>query len=79
MERARLDTPLRKILNDEGRSQAWLARKIGTDARQVWGWVHGLHLPEPAMQTAISEALGRAVEDLWPSDQEPDNHAPRAA
>jgi transcriptional regulator with XRE-family HTH domain len=70
MERARLNTPLKKVLVHEGRSQAWLARTLGIDARQVWGWVNGLHQPEVAMQEAIASVLGRTVEELWPHADE---------
>jgi hypothetical protein len=66
MERARLNTPLKKVLVCEGRTQAWLARTLDVDARQVWGWVNGLHQPEAAMQHAIASVLGRTVEELWP-------------
>jgi hypothetical protein len=68
--RARLDTPLKRVLEDQGRRQTWLAERLGTSPRQVWGWVHGIHLPEQATQLAIAELLGQNVGDLWPLDLE---------
>lgn len=73
-QRARIETPLKTILDEEGRRQTWLADrltdKLGrkVDARMVWGWVHGLHLPEDATRTAIADVLGRELHELWPED-----------
>lgn len=75
-ELARIETPLKTVLDDEGRRQTWLAdqltEKLGRpiDARQVWGWVHGIHLPEQATRQAIADVLGRHVDELWPPDPE---------
>lgn len=66
--RARLNTPLKQALDADGRRQTWLADRLGVDARQVWGWVHGLHVPGQATQNRIAEILGRDVADLWPSE-----------
>lgn len=73
MERARLNTPLKRTLDEQGRRQTWLAEQVGVDARQVWGWVHGLHVPAEPTRQRIACALGRHPEDLWPTQQhEPD-------
>lgn len=65
MERARLNTPLKRALEEDGRRQSWLAERLGTDARQVWGWVHGLHVPGDETKQRIAAALGRDVEALF--------------
>lgn len=75
MERARIETPLQRILQAEGRTQAWLARTLEVDGRQVWVWVHGLHVPEPDTRGAIAQALGRTVQELWPEAVDPDKAA----
>lgn len=64
--RARIETPLGRILAEEGRKLTWLALQVGASKQEVWRWVHGLHVPVAAMQGAIADALGRPVEDLWP-------------
>jgi lambda repressor-like predicted transcriptional regulator len=79
MKRARLRTPLKLVLAAEGRSQVWLARTLGVDPRQVWGWVNGLHIPGVATQGMIASALpGHTVEELWP-DASPDAEREAAA
>lgn len=71
MERARLNTPLKRALAEDGRRQTWLAERLGVDPRQVWGWVHGLHVPGNETQAAIATALGRTVDELFPSESGP--------
>lgn len=77
---ARTETPLKRILEDEGRTQAWLARRLGVKPQQVGIWVHGIYRPLPETQEAIAAALGRTVEELWPhhtaSHQTPDQSIP---
>ncbi len=64
--RAKIDTPLKRILQEEGRRQTWLAAQIGVRPDQLNRWVHGLHEPIDATKQAIAEALGRPVDDLFP-------------
>lgn len=68
MERARLNTPLKQALAEDGRRQTWLAERLDVDPRQVWGWVHGLHVPGDPTQRAIANALGRPVGELFPAE-----------
>lgn len=70
MERARLNTPLKQALDAGGRRQTWLAEQVGVDPRQVWGWVHGLHIPGDVTQRKIADALGMKKSDLWPDTTE---------
>lgn len=71
---ARANTPLKRILEDEGRTQSWLARRLGVQRQSVGIWVHGIYRPQPETQAAIAALLGRSVEELWPaSDQSDDN------
>lgn len=70
MDRARLNTPLRQVLEVDGRRQTWLAERLGVDPRQVWGWVHGLHIPSLETRVRIAELVGREVHELWPDDEQ---------
>ena len=63
---ARIETPLKRALDEDGRRQSWLAKRLGVAPRQVWAWVHGLHVPEQATREQIARVLGRKVDDLWP-------------
>ncbi len=71
---ARINTPLKRILDEEGRRQSWLAERLTAAlGRQVGRaevnrWVHGLHDPEDATKDAIAEALGRTRKELFPSE-----------
>jgi ParB-like chromosome segregation protein Spo0J len=61
-------TPLKRILLAEGRRQSWLAQKIGKDQSEVSRIANRGLVPEPEIQQAIAEALGRSVEELWPAN-----------
>ena len=61
-------TRLGRILRDEGRRQQWLADRIGVDKVTMHHYVHGRHVPDDR-KVAIAEALGRSVDDVFPSEQ----------
>lgn len=63
---ARIETPLGRVLKEEGRKITWLAERIGSSKQEVGRWVHGLHVPQEATQDAIANALGRTTDELWP-------------
>ncbi len=65
--RARIDTPLKRVLDEQGRRQSWLAEQIGSTPQQVNKWVGGLHVPAEATRTAIARALDVPEADLWPA------------
>lgn len=65
---ARIETPLKRVMDAEGRSQTWLAKAIGVHRQQVWMWIHGIHVPEQASREAIARALGRNPDELWPPE-----------
>lgn len=73
-QRARVETPLKVVLDDQGRRQTWLADQLSAalnkniDSRQVWNWVHGIVVPEHATRAAIARVLGQTPEDLWPHE-----------
>lgn len=59
-------TPLKRVLQSEGRKQSWLAEQVGIDQPTLSRIVNGLHCDEGTRQK-ISAALGREVCDLWPT------------
>lgn len=65
----KIPTRLKRILKEEGRTQSWLARKVGVHRNTVLQWMHvyGDH-PSDANQRAIADALGRTVDDVFPAD-----------
>jgi len=63
------ETPLARILREEGRKQVWLAERTGIDAPTLNRIVHGLHASD-ARRQAIADALGRKVGELWPGNSE---------
>lgn len=68
---ARVETPLKRILESEGRSQSWLARTLGVSRNSVQTWVHGIYLPQEATRDEICRILGRTAEELgWTDDPE---------
>jgi len=65
---ARIDTPLKQELEQQGRRQDWLAREVGVNISTVWEWVHGIKKPSPDNQRKIAKALGRKLGDLFPAE-----------
>jgi DNA-binding XRE family transcriptional regulator len=63
---ARVETPLKRLLEEEGRSQAWLARRLEVRRQTVQAWCNGIHAPSEARQREIAEILRQNVEDLFP-------------
>lgn len=57
--RARIETPLKQVLKAERLQQTWLADQLGVDKGQVFGWVHGLHLPAQPTRQRIADAICR--------------------
>jgi transcriptional regulator with XRE-family HTH domain len=64
----RAETPLKRILENEGRKQSWLASRVGVDPATVWAWVHGLHDPDPDLAKLVAAALDRPVEEIFPPE-----------
>lgn len=59
-------TPLKRILEDEGRRQSWLARTTGIDQADISRMANrGMHPSQDEAQR-IADALGRQVSELWP-------------
>lgn len=69
MALARHRTPLGDVLREEGRTQVWLAGRVGVQPRAVWTWVHGIHEPDDDTKQRIADALGRTERELFPPDE----------
>lgn len=67
-------TRLAQILQDEGRTQTWIARRLGVKRQQVGVWVNGAYEPVPATKAQIAELLGRRVDELWPQHAPSSDH-----
>jgi putative transcriptional regulator len=61
------ETPLKRVLREQGRVQRWLAERIGVDEATLSRYVNGLHVPLDK-RLLIAEALEVPVEALWPSE-----------
>lgn len=72
MELARIETPLKRILTEEGRMQSWLADRLSdrlgrhVSRSEVNRWVHGVHVPKQATREAIADVLGRHIDEVFP-------------
>lgn len=64
------ETPLARLLREEGRRQDWLAAQIGARPEQVSRWVQGVHLPVEATREAIANALRLPVDEVFPPQPE---------
>lgn len=67
-------TRLAEILENEGRTQSWIARRLGVKRQQVGVWVNGAYEPVPATKKQIADLLGRTVDELWPKHEAGSDH-----
>lgn len=58
-------TTLKRVLDEQGRRQNWLAEQVGVHESHISRIVNGLHCND-ATQRKIACALGRDVHELWP-------------
>jgi hypothetical protein len=58
------ETPLKRILREDGRKQNWLAEQTGVSPAQLSRIVNGLQCDEATRQ-AIADALGRSVSEVF--------------
>lgn len=69
-QRVRIATPLRKVIDDEGRKQSWLSERAGIDQPTLSRIVNGRLNPTEGEQLAIAAALERPVAELFPIGSE---------
>lgn len=58
-------TPLKRILTEDGRRQNWLAEQAGISEARLSRIVNGLQCDEGTRQS-IADALGRKVCEVFP-------------
>lgn len=64
------DTMVERVLEQQGRSIAWLARKADVSVTYAWRMLHGERPITPEFRTAAAEALGVPVDLLFPVEPE---------
>lgn len=57
--------PIVGVLREQGRTQTWLARKIGRSHAYVNRTLNGLHPAIPSFRAACARVLGMSEEDLF--------------
>lgn len=60
-------TPLKIAIVSSGKSIVQLSRETGFGETDISRWANGRHVPIKRTRDALAEALGRTVEELWPS------------
>lgn len=60
------DTPLRRILKEQGRMQIWLAQRVDVHPSEISDYVRGVHVPVEATRQQIARALDVPESTLWP-------------
>ncbi|WAH38635.1 helix-turn-helix transcriptional regulator [Alicyclobacillus dauci] len=63
-------TRLKKILEDNGIKQEWLANKAGLNSNTLSRVVTGRHLPTLRVAQKIARALNTTVDELWPLEED---------
>ena len=63
-------TTVERILEQQGRTMAWLARKTNVSVSYVWRMLHGERPITAEFQAAAAEALGVPEDILFPSEPE---------
>lgn len=59
-----MKTKLKKILNERGLKQMWVAKKLGVTQATISNWVRGKGYPTPAHLIALCELLNINLEDI---------------
>lgn len=64
------DTMVERVLEQQGRSIAWLARKTNVSVTYAWRMLHGERPVTDEFRSAAAEALGVPVDMLFPVEPE---------
>jgi putative transcriptional regulator len=65
----RLQSRLRDILKEQGRSQKWLVEKTGANKSTISAAVKGENYPSLPLAIKIAKTLGIPVEEIWFEEQ----------
>lgn len=60
-----MESQLKEILEEEGRTQKWLCGKTGVTTTTMTSLVNKKRLPTLPVAYKIAKALGRKIEDIW--------------
>ncbi|HET7030381.1 MAG TPA: helix-turn-helix transcriptional regulator [Candidatus Limnocylindrales bacterium] len=60
-----------RVLDQQGRTMAWLARKAGVSVSYAWRMLKGERPLTPEFMAAAAEALGVPEDILFPTEQAP--------
>lgn len=69
-------TPIRLALVHSGRTQREVAAEVGIHESYLSRIANGLHVDDEPTRAAIAAALGRPVDELFPSYEAPQDAAP---
>ncbi|MCR9040975.1 helix-turn-helix transcriptional regulator [Bacillus sp. L381] len=68
----KMKTNLRKILEEDGRSQKFLASKVGISETSFSALKNGKSLPTLPVAYKLAKLLNRSIEDIWFFDNDYD-------
>jgi putative transcriptional regulator len=56
---------LKEIMKDEGRTQKWLAEKVGVSMTTISSIINEKSIPTLPLAMRIAKILGKSIEDIW--------------
>lgn len=60
-----MESRLKDILKEQGRSQTWLCEKVGVSNTTMTSLVNRKRLPTLPVAIRIAKAIGVPVEEIW--------------
>jgi putative transcriptional regulator len=60
-----MESRLKEILKEEGRTQSWLCEKVGVSNTTMTSLVNKKRIPTLPVAYKIAKALGLKIEDIW--------------
>lgn len=60
-----LESRLKYILKEQGRTQTWLTEKVGVNKSTISDVVNGKRIPTLLVALRIAKTLDVKVEDIW--------------
>lgn len=58
-------TPLKRTLQEQGRTTTWLVKQLGVSLTTGYQWTSGKTAPTDSRKTEISKLLGVSIEELF--------------
>jgi putative transcriptional regulator len=63
-----LQSRLKEIMKEQGRTQNWLSEKAGVSATSISSIVNKKSVPTLLIALRIAKALDKSVEEIWSED-----------